>query len=88
MSTYIQIPERLKEIPRKDRYNMIMVFTTLRNKIVSSDRKVAYTEEHLAEELKIPVNTIKNYIPKLKQMPDLLTITPSWGGGEYIEILL
>lgn len=83
MSTYIQIPERLKEIPGKDRYNMIMVYTTLRNKIVSSDRKVAYTEEHLAEEMKIPVNTIKNYIPKLKQIPDLLTITPTWGGGEY-----
>lgn len=81
MSTYIQIPERLKEIEGRDRYNLIMVYVTLRNKIVSSDRKVAYTEEHLAKEMKIPVNTINNYIPKLKQMPDLLTITPSWGDG-------
>ena len=48
MSSYIQIPNRINQIQKRDKMNIIYCYTLIRSQIKDSSYKASITEKELA----------------------------------------
>ena len=83
MSTFIQIPNRIKELTNKSKLDEIFTYAAIRSQIKSKDRQASFPQNQLAELMGVHERSIRNYIDTLENSGLILDITKKHGTGEY-----
>ena len=83
MSTFIQIPNRINQLPKRSKLEEIFTYAAIRSQIKDESYKAIMLKDELAELIGVNVRTIYNHVDILEKSGLILDITKQHGTGEY-----
>ena len=83
MSTFIQIPNRINQLPKRSKLEEIFTYAAIRSQIKNESYKAIILKDELAELIGVNVRTIYNHVDILEKSGLILDITKQHGTGEY-----
>ena len=83
MSTFIQIPNRINQLPKRSKLEEIFTYAAIRSQIKNESYKAIMLKDELAELIGVDVRTIYNHVDILEKSGLILDITKQHGTGEY-----
>ena len=83
MSTFIQIPNRINQLPKRSKLEEIFTYAAIRSQIKNESNKAIMLKNELAELIGVNVRTIYNHVDILEKSGLILDITKQHGTGEY-----
>ena len=83
MSTFIQIPNRINQLPKRSKLEEIFTYAAIRSQIKNESYKAIMLKDELAELIGVNVRTIYNHVDILEKSGLILDITKQHGTGEY-----
>ena len=83
MSTFIQIPNRINQLPKRSKLEEIFTYAAIRSQIKDNSYKAIMLKDELAELIGVNVRTIYNHVDMLEKSGLILDITKQHGTGEY-----
>ena len=83
MSTFIQIPNRINQLPKRSKLEEIFTYAAIRSQIKNECYKAIMLKDELAELIGVNVRTIYNHVDILEKSGLILDITKQHGTGEY-----
>lgn len=83
MSTFIQIPNRINQLPKRSKLEEIFTYAAIRSQIKDNSYKAIMLKDELAELTGVNVRTIYNHVDMLEKSGLILDITKQHGTGEY-----
>ena len=83
MSTFIQIPNRINQLPKRSKLEEIFTYAAIRSQIKNESYKAIMLKDELAELIGVNVRTIYNHVDMLEKSGLILDITKQHGTGEY-----
>ena len=83
MSTFIQIPNRINQLPKRSKLEEIFTYAAIRSQIKNESYKAIMLKDELAELIGVNVRTIYNHVDILEKSGLILDITQQHGTGEY-----
>ena len=83
MSTFIQIPNRIIQLPKRSKLEEIFTYAAIRSQIKDNSYKAIMLKDELAELIGVNVRTIYNHVDMLEKSGLILDITKQHGTGEY-----
>ena len=83
MSTFIQIPNRINQLPKRSKLEEIFTYAAIRSQIKDESYKAIMLKDELAELIGVNVRTIYNHVDMLEKSGLILDITKQHGTGEY-----
>ena len=83
MSTFIQIPNRINQLPKRSKLEEIFTYAAIRSQIKDNSYKAIMLKDELAELIGVNVRTIYNHVDILEKSGLILDITKQHGTGEY-----
>ena len=83
MSTFIQIPNRIKELTNKSKLDEIFTYAAIRSQIKDNSCKAIMLQNQLAELMNVTDRSIRNYINTLENSGLIKDATKKHGKGEY-----
>ena len=83
MSTFIQIPNRINQLPKRSKLEEIFTYAAIRSQIKNESYKAIMLKDELAELIGVNVRTIYNHVDILEKFGLILDITKQHGTGEY-----
>ena len=83
MSTFIQIPNRIIQLPKRSKLEEIFTYAAIRSQIKNESYKAIMLKDELAELIGVNVRTIYNHVDILEKSGLILDITKQHGTGEY-----
>ena len=83
MSTFIQIPNRINQLPKRSKLEEIFTYAVIRSQIKNESYKAIMLKDELAELIGVNVRTIYNHVDILEKSGLILDITKQHGTGEY-----
>ena len=83
MSIFIQIPNRINQLPKRSKLEEIFTYAAIRSQIKDNSYKAIMLKDELAELIGVNVRTIYNHVDILEKSGLILDITKQHGTGEY-----
>ena len=83
MSIFIQIPNRINQLPKRSKLEEIFTYAAIRSQIKNESHKAIMLKDELAELIGVNVRTIYNHVDILEKSGLILDITKQHGTGEY-----
>jgi DNA-binding transcriptional ArsR family regulator len=83
MSIFIQIPNRINQLPKRSKLEEIFTYAAIRSQIKNESYKAIMLKDELAELIGVNVRTIYNHVDILEKSGLILDITKQHGTGEY-----
>ena len=83
MSTFIQIPNKINQLPKRSKLEEIFTYAAIRSQIKNESYKAIMLKDELAELIGVNVRTIYNHVDILEKSGLILDITKQHGTGEY-----
>jgi DNA-binding transcriptional ArsR family regulator len=83
MSTFIQIPNKINQLPKRSKLEEIFTYAAIRSQIKNESYKAIMLKDELAELIGVNVRTIYNHVDMLEKSGLILDITKQHGTGEY-----
>ena len=83
MSTFIKIPNRIIQLPKRSKLEEIFTYAAIRSQIKNESYKAIMLKDELAELIGVNVRTIYNHVDILEKSGLILDITKQHGTGEY-----
>ena len=83
MSLFIQIPNRINQLPKRSKLEEIFTYAAIRSQIKNESYKAIMLKDELAELIGVNVRTIYNHVDILEKSGLILDITKQHGTGEY-----
>ena len=75
MSTFIQIPNRINQLPKRSKLEEIFTYAAIRSQIKNESYKAIILKDELAELIGVNVRTIYNHVDILEKSGLILDIT-------------